>query len=353
MKTRECLTLAAVVIGGLGISASAGWAADTKKNPPPPPPPPHVAPPPAPRPQQQAPMRALAPAQQAQQMRPPAMAAGRPNPAMQQHPAGVNQAMQQRQGAGNQMMQRQGNQAAQHPGAANQAMQQHPAGGNQAMQGRPGAHSGQQAGQQAQHPSEQQNRTPVAAVHPDRPRPGEQNRQPEAGRPGQAARGGNMPIEHGPAATVGLHPGQPLNQQHFNEHVRDIPREHEVARVHEHDFHTRDVRRFNVTEREHWRTGRWHNDWHSGRFGWWYQVDDVWYAYPAPVFPYPLEVAPIVVEDAVGPIVEAQQPVAAAAVVVIAPLPAWPKTAFHCSNPEGFFPLVEECNVEWVAIGGH
>jgi len=126
-----------------------------------------------------------------------------------------------------------------------------------------------------------------------------------------------------------------------------------IAASHEHDFHTRDVRRFSVQEREHWRGGRWRNDWHSGRFGWWFQVDDVWYAYPAPVFPYPLEVAPIVVEDAVGPVAEDQQPVAAAAVIAIAPLPPLPRAAYHCSNPEGFFPLVEECNVEWVAVGAH
>lgn len=145
-----------------------------------------------------------------------------------------------------------------------------------------------------------------------------------------------------------------------------------MARVHEHDFHTRDVRRFDVREREHWRTGHWHSSWHSGRFGWWYEVDDVWYAYPAPVFPYPLQVAPIVVEEAVGPVPE-DQPVPASAeavagtgavagvvagaggpvVLAIAPLPPLPKAAYHCGNPEGFFPVVEECNVEWVAVGAH
>jgi hypothetical protein len=152
---------------------------------------------------------------------------------------------------------------------------------------------------------------------------------------------------------AGLHAGATAaSQPRFNEHVRDPAREHVAAAAHEHDFHTRDVRRFTTQEREHWRTGRWHNDWHSGRFGWWFEVDDVWYAYPAPIFPYPLEVAPIVVEDAVGPVVVDQQPVAAA-VIAIAPLPPLPRAAYHCSNPEGFFPLVEECNVDWVAVGAH
>ena len=96
----------------------------------------------------------------------------------------------------------------------------------------------------------------------------------------------------------GQQPGRASAQSRFNEHVRDPAREHETAQVHVHDFHTRDVRHFDARETEHWRGGHWHNDWHYGRFGWWFEVDDVWYAYPAPIFPYPLVVAPIVVEEA-------------------------------------------------------
>ena len=36
-----------------------------------------------------------------------------------------------------------------------------------------------------------------------------------------------------------------------------------------------------------------------------------------------------------------------------APLPPLPRAAYHCSNPEGFFPSVEECNADWVAVGAH
>ena len=147
-------------------------------------------------------------------------------------------------------------------------------------------------------------------------------------------------------------PGMPATQARFNEHVRDPAREHDTARVHEHDFHTRDVRRFDAHETEHWRTGRWHNDWHDGRFGWWYDVDDVWYAYPAPVFPYPLVVAPIVVEEAVGPVPDAPPPQAAVP-AGFTPLPPLPKAAYHCGNPEGFFPVVEACSVEWIAVNAH
>jgi hypothetical protein len=246
---------------------------------------------------------------QAQPMRP--QAAAHPNPAMQQRPAA--------------------NQATQHPGQpARQAQQAHPA---------------------------EQHRPQAAAVHPEHPGAAAQNHMAALNRPAEPghpaeARGG-MQAGHVPAMAAGLHPGASANQPRFNEHVRDPAREHTLAAAHEHDFHTHDVRRFSAQERDHWRGGHWHNDWHSGRFGWWYEVDDVWYAYPAPVFPYPLAVAPIVVEDAVGPVVEAQQPVAAAAVIAIAPLPPLPRAAYHCGNPEGFFPLVEECSADWVAVGAH
>jgi hypothetical protein len=172
----------------------------------------------------------------------------------------------------------------------------------------------------------------------------------EASRP--AEHGAAVAAGHGPAALGGQRPGMPASQARFDEHVRDPAREHETARIHEHDFHTRDVRRFDVQEREHWRTGRWHNDWHYGRFGWWYDVDDVWYAYPAPVFPYPLVVAPIVVEEAVGPVPDAPPPRAVVGLAPL-PLPPLPKAAYHCGNPEGFFPVVEECSVEWIAVNAH
>jgi hypothetical protein len=185
---------------------------------------------------------------------------------------------------------------------------------------------------------------PSPAVHQEHPRPAEASRPTES-HAGPAA-------AHGPTTLGSQHPAMPAAQARFNEHVRDPAREHETAQIHERDFHTRDVRHFNVQETQHWRTGRWHNDWHYGRFGWWYDVDDVWYAYPAPVFPYPLVVAPIVVEDAVGPVPDAPPPEAAAA-ASLTPLPPLPKAAYHCGNPEGFFPVVEACTVEWIAVNAH
>jgi hypothetical protein len=200
----------------------------------------------------------------------------------------------------------------------------HPAAGKAPARPAPAVHP---AAKPQKRPAEPRG-TAASSVHPEHPRRSDPSR-PSERHEGMAAGG----------------------QPRLNERIRDPAREHEAARLHEHDFHTKDVRRFDVREREHWRTGRWHNDFHSGRFGWWYEVDDVWYAYPAPVFPYPLVVAPIIVEEAVGPVAYDQAPPAAPA--GFAPLPPLPKAAYHCGNPEGFFPVVDACSVEWVTVNAH
>ena len=61
------------------------------------------------------------------------------------------------------------------------------------------------------------------------------------------------------------------------------------------DFHGRDFGRFAPGERNIWSGGRWVNDWHDSRFGWWWVLGDSWYFYPEPVYPYPTYVAPAVV----------------------------------------------------------
>jgi hypothetical protein len=324
VKSLDCLTLTIVVIGGLSAAAPSAWATDTKKSAPAPapvhvaPPPPQVRPQPTPqaRPAQMAqparPAQMAQPARPAPQMRPPAMAAGRPNPAAVPHPAAVNAPARPS--------------PVTHPAATPQT---------HAPAATPQTHAAEPRG------------TAPSSVHPEHPRQAEPSRRSE---PRDA-----MAAGHGPVAAVGQRPGMAAGQPRLNERVRDPAREHETARLHEHDFHTKDVRRFDVREREHWRSGRWHNDFHSGRFGWWYEVDDVWYAYPAPVFPYPLAVAPIVVEEAVGPVADDQPPPAAvaAAAAGFVPLPPLPKAAYHCGNPEGFFPVVEACSIEWVAVGAH
>ena len=64
-----------------------------------------------------------------------------------------------------------------------------------------------------------------------------------------------------------------------------LMRDHEFAREHDADFHTRDVHEFDHAEFARWREGRWHNIWHNGRWGWWWRVHDTWYWYREPLIP--------------------------------------------------------------------
>ena len=92
---------------------------------------------------------------------------------------------------------------------------------------------------------------------------------------------------------------------HADEH-RDVAADHAFTDVHEADFHTHVVRDFSAREFAAWRRGLWRNEWHYGRRGWWWEVDGVWYGYPAPVYPYPLQVAPLTVYET--PVMEGPNP---------------------------------------------
>jgi hypothetical protein len=101
-----------------------------------------------------------------------------------------------------------------------------------------------------------------------------------------------------------------------------------------HDFHGRDFRFFGPREIAIWRGGRWINDWHDGRFGWWWFTDGYWYYYPQPIYPYPTYVAP---------------PVAVAEPAPPAP-PANGPTWYFCDNPAGYYPYVQNCSAPWRAV---
>jgi hypothetical protein len=148
----------------------------------------------------------------------------------------------------------------------------------------------------------------------------------------------------------------------------EAPRDRAFLHDHERDFHTRDVRHFDERELRLWRDGRWHQDWHYGRWGWWYDVGDVWYPYGAPVYPYPVEVSEVVVPDATmvaeGPGVIAGPagpgympgPVAISTVapsgveVVVRPLPPAPIVNYRCPTPDGFYPGVHLCPAVWSVV---
>src|SRR5205807_7887443 len=101
------------------------------------------------------------------------------------------------------------------------------------------------------------------------------------------------------------------------------------------DFHGRDFGRFVPRERAIWTRGRWINDWHGSRYGWWWVVGDFWYLYPEPIYPYPMYVPPTIVAQ--------QAP----------PLPTGLPSAqnwYFCDNPQGYYPYVASCNGTWRAV---
>jgi hypothetical protein len=180
----------------------------------------------------------------------------------------------------------------------------------------------------------------VAAAHPaaEAARPGEGAHAVASGVHGPEAPARQEAAFHGAAEMRG--PGM----EHAADHgVRDVAHERAVAEVHDHDFHTRDVREFDRHEFARWHDGHWHNSWHDGRLGWWWQVDDVWYWYDRPVYPFPLVVAPLYSET----VVEVTPVVALAP---IAPLPAAPQVAYRCAAPDGFYPAVSACASGWQQV---
>jgi hypothetical protein len=130
----------------------------------------------------------------------------------------------------------------------------------------------------------------------------------------------------------------------FDEHVHNPERERDIERLHGHDFHVHDVHYFNAHEWHEWRGGYWHRDYYDGRFGWWYDVDGVYYPYATPIYPFPLYVAPLLVEE-----VPAEPPPPPTAPV----LPPLPHAAYHCASPDGFFPSIQNCDSGWITIAAH
>jgi hypothetical protein len=165
-----------------------------------------------------------------------------------------------------------------------------------------------------------------------------------------------------------LHPG--LHQDVPRDHA-ELDNDRAFVRAHDADFHTTNVYDFTPPELVLWRSGYWHNEWHYGRYGWWWEANGVWYPYEAPVYPYPVVVAPLQVYDVTT--VDHPQPVVATAPVdggdpsavggnppggapagttvmasiTIPPLPAVPQGFYRCSSPSGFFPSVESCPSNW------
>ena len=126
------------------------------------------------------------------------------------------------------------------------------------------------------------------------------------------------------------------------------------AMADEHRFHDRDVHHFDHHERERWAGGLWRQEWHHGRYGWWWVVDGFWYFYERPVYPFPMVVSEVVLPEAVPappPGVIIQQ---AAPPVVIQqappPPPNQPTMWYYCDNPAGYYPYVQTCTMPFRAV---
>jgi hypothetical protein len=164
---------------------------------------------------------------------------------------------------------------------------------------------------------------------------------------------GARPGTHAPGARPGM-PGQ------RGAAFRGGPGFHPPAG--HYDFRGRDFAHFSFEEQHAWAAGAWHQDWHDGRYGWWWFADDGWYLYDAPVYPMPLVVSGDYVPD---PSIEAEAPPPddpAYAQPGYAP-PGYappgygqppppppqpqglapPQYWYYCDNPAGYYPYVQTC----------
>ena len=147
-------------------------------------------------------------------------------------------------------------------------------------------------------------------------------------------------------AVAGNVRAEEYGREHHEEHER-----HEAVRQW-HEFHERDVHRFDSEELARWRGGQWKNSCFEGRCGWWWFAGGRWYFYERPVYPYPLVVSEIAFVEPVAPAVVVVSPPAYVAAQApgpyvpspaSAPLPPAVQMYYYCDNPPGYYPSVPGC----------
>lgn len=134
---------------------------------------------------------------------------------------------------------------------------------------------------------------------------------------------------------------------------------HHERREH-HVFHEHDVHRFGPHDLELWRTGIWHQEWHDGRFGWWWAVGGALYFYERPVYPYPIVVADVMyVQPMVVPApgyppsvvaYPSAPPVSPQGTTVVPPQNSPAPTWFYCDSAKGYYPNVQQCPEPWRSV---
>ncbi len=85
-------------------------------------------------------------------------------------------------------------------------------------------------------------------------------------------------------------------------------------------------------DRQAWRRGVWRHEEHDGHLGWWWLVDGSWFFYPQPIYPYPTYIGPDYYYDYSDQYGE--------------PPYYW----YHCEDPAGYYPYVQDCNVPWQQV---
>lgn len=91
------------------------------------------------------------------------------------------------------------------------------------------------------------------------------------------------------------------------------------------------VLKLSVGDRGRWRVGRWWHGRRHGRVGWWWLTGGIWYWYPDRVGAYPAEVSTTAVYD-------------------YAPEGRSDDSWYYCENPQGYYPYVQSCNVDWKPV---
>lgn len=116
----------------------------------------------------------------------------------------------------------------------------------------------------------------------------------------------------------------------------------------------------NSQHTEHqWRSGSWHHGSHSGRSGWWWIVNGIYYPYAQRSNAYPVYQETVVIErqqPAPQPTIIVQQP---------APQPSYPQSStlpptgvqqsapnlwYYCDAARMYYPYVDSCSSGWRAV---
>jgi hypothetical protein len=169
--------------------------------------------------------------------------------------------------------------------------------------------------------------TLAADPHDGGPRGGGMGGQVASGPHGGVSHGGPMPPRGFHAAPPTFHGALPQGGHGGG------PR-YELGRP-GHDlgaFNGRRFSQFTGADRDAWRGGAWRHESHNGHLGWWWVVGGLWFFYPAPIFPYPDYVGPDYYYDYYNY------------------YPAPRAYLYYCEDPPGYYPDVQDCNVDWEPV---